>query len=371
MSLPVSVRPVVSTLLCVLVAGSFACSGWELTGPLADEPEMEVHAAKGGNGGGAVAVADITVEDSDPREAMQDTTLDVRVLGSGFEPGAEVRFLVGGKTTRNVVTNATSFVSSTEVVANVSIALDADTVLYDIEVANGPRRRGVGTELFKVLEKKLPWEPDDAEMTITSLANGVANMLVSDGNGAYVGGACGVESWLEGDSVRYTFRPVKHMLNRKEERELERSCSFFPRSFTLAITGATVVHDPADPGDHSLDRPLQELVDEGMVLDPAGRTTGGEFAVHLPSETGDSPRASFNVAYCTGEDGRGSPIVYGTDREPDSDNLHVTRVTDGTFLVSTKHYPDNVGHCLHDRNDGTEVVLLLHLDLAYEVAPLD
>lgn len=161
-------------LLCALLAGSLACNGSDATGPTLGDPDVRVLAAKGGNGGGPNSSTDITVDDSDPREASQDTTLSVRVFGSGFEPGAEVRFLIGGSATEKVVTHATTFVSSSEVVADVSIALDADTVFYDIEVANGPRRRGVGTELFKVNEKET-----------ATLRDASGDGLTSDGLGIY------------------------------------------------------------------------------------------------------------------------------------------------------------------------------------------
>lgn len=161
-------------LLCVLVATSLGCNGSDATGPSVTGTEVEILAAKGGIPGGPTQTDDVTVDESDPREASQDTTLAVRVFGSGFEPGAEVRFLISGKATEKVVTHSTTFVSSDEVVADVSIALDADTVFYDIEVANGPRRRGVGTELFKVNEKET-----------ATLRDASGDGLTSDGLGIY------------------------------------------------------------------------------------------------------------------------------------------------------------------------------------------
>jgi probable HAF family extracellular repeat protein len=82
----------------------------------------------------------------------QDTTLDIRILGSGFDVTAEAEFLLDGQPDPGVRTNSTRFVKSTEVVANVTIALDAEPTLYDAQVtlrSNG--KKGIGTEKLTVL----------------------------------------------------------------------------------------------------------------------------------------------------------------------------------------------------------------------------
>jgi TolB protein len=118
-----------------------ACEADRLT-----EPRAFPVFGKGGSGGP-------TVSSTNPGEAPQDTTLDVRVLGSGFDQGSRAEWAIAGVPSPKVVTNSTRFVSSKELVANIRIALDADTVLYDVLVTTSRGKKGIGTELFKVKAK--------------------------------------------------------------------------------------------------------------------------------------------------------------------------------------------------------------------------
>lgn len=98
-----------------------------------------------------VSVAGLTVEVASPAQASLDTTLDVQISGSGFEPGARADWLRGGGTDPRVRTNSTSFVSSTALVANITISSDALPSSYDIAVTNTSGKKGIGTELFTVV----------------------------------------------------------------------------------------------------------------------------------------------------------------------------------------------------------------------------
>jgi hypothetical protein len=80
-----------------------------------------------------------------------DTTLDVQVSGTGFEPGSRADWLLGGSSDPRVRTNSTRFVSSTALVANITISLDAPASAYDIAVTTAAGKKGIGTELFTVL----------------------------------------------------------------------------------------------------------------------------------------------------------------------------------------------------------------------------
>ena len=105
--------------------------------------------AKGGGGG-----TDPTVTAVAPTEAPQDVTLDVRVIGTGFDDGSSVKLLLNGKASKKVKTNSTRFESETgDLVANITIAIDAEVTSYDVEVTTSRRRKGVGTALFSVKEK--------------------------------------------------------------------------------------------------------------------------------------------------------------------------------------------------------------------------
>ena len=136
-------------------------------------PDLDPSFAKGGS-------TPIKVDATDPVSAPQDTTLDVRVFGSGFERGANAVFLLAGVSTPGVLTNRTRFVSETELVAEITIALDADIALYDVEVSSSRGRgRGVGTELFAVVEKTNGGQPEGDVVTSFADAPGDGIMLSS------------------------------------------------------------------------------------------------------------------------------------------------------------------------------------------------
>ena len=91
---------------------------------------------------------------TNPRSAPRGTTLNVRVLGSGYVLGSRAVWALNGDTafaTTKVKTNATTFVSSTELSANITIQADATIDLYDVMVITPTGKKGIGIELFEVL----------------------------------------------------------------------------------------------------------------------------------------------------------------------------------------------------------------------------
>ncbi len=111
------------------------------------EPTVtDVSLAKGGGGGGPA------VDDTEPPGAPQGKTLDVRVFGSRFDQGSRAAFTLDGIPGK-VHTNSTRFVNRSELVSNITIDLDADITLYDVEVTTSKGKKGVGADLFKVVEK--------------------------------------------------------------------------------------------------------------------------------------------------------------------------------------------------------------------------
>jgi probable HAF family extracellular repeat protein len=96
-----------------------------------------------------------TVKAAIPDSATVDTTLNVRVLGSGFDQGSRANWAFKGVPSAKVVTNSTQFVSSTELVANITIARDATVGSYDVIVTTSSGKGGIGTELFAVTMKTI------------------------------------------------------------------------------------------------------------------------------------------------------------------------------------------------------------------------
>jgi len=97
----------------------------------------------------------VQVNAADPAATAQGTVnLNVKVTGKGFKNGAKAKWFVTGTTdTGGVTVNSTTFVSSTELTANVTVADTAAIANFDIQVLNSDGRGGKGTELFAVTAK--------------------------------------------------------------------------------------------------------------------------------------------------------------------------------------------------------------------------
>jgi hypothetical protein len=94
--------------------------------------------------------AGLAVTRTAPTAGDQGQTLDVHVYGTGFTPGAVATWaLQGVANPAKVRTNSTTFISDTELVANVTIAPDASIAYWDVIVA-ASGKSGVGTESFEV-----------------------------------------------------------------------------------------------------------------------------------------------------------------------------------------------------------------------------
>ncbi len=102
-----------------------------------------------------VAAQEIVVSSADPPSAPQGTvSIDVTIKGNNFKRGAASRFFVTRTADPGGVTvNRTTFVSRSELRANVTIADGAILSKFDIEVQNSDGRTGKGIELFTVTEK--------------------------------------------------------------------------------------------------------------------------------------------------------------------------------------------------------------------------
>ena len=103
----------------------------------------------------AHAQGGVQVTAADPFAAEQGTiNLNVKVTGKGFKNGAQAKWFVTGTTNPGGVTvNSTTFVSSSELTANITIPDNAVVANYDIQVLNSDGRGGKGTELFGVTPK--------------------------------------------------------------------------------------------------------------------------------------------------------------------------------------------------------------------------
>jgi hypothetical protein len=76
--------------------------------------------------------------------------LDVTINGSGFDQGSQATWALAGVPNDKVQVNSTRYVSSTQLVANITIAVDAAVADYDILVRTSGGKQGIGSELFTV-----------------------------------------------------------------------------------------------------------------------------------------------------------------------------------------------------------------------------
>ena len=170
--------------VAVTVLAAVGCSDGALS------PEDTAVFAKGGGGGGP------SVNAADPNSAPQDTTLEVRVIGSRFDQGSTVRFLLAGESTPKIVTNASTYVSSDTLIANITVAADADATLYDIEVTTLSGKKGQGSELFSV---KADGPAYSVEVTELGTLDGVDRMspsaITTGPTGTHVVGSSSAGLW--------------------------------------------------------------------------------------------------------------------------------------------------------------------------------
>lgn len=136
----------------------------------------------------ATAVADPTVTSALPSEAPQGTTLDVQINGSGFDQGSVAHWERNGAVDPRVHVNSTRFIKSTQLVANLTITLDAEVSPYDIVVMTRAGKKGIGTEKFTVRLTNAvgAWTIDAAR----------SFNFAGDGRGEYVNGQCGITGWI-------------------------------------------------------------------------------------------------------------------------------------------------------------------------------
>lgn len=144
-TMPAIRRSLRSTVSCLASGALLALLASACAAPVGDASGIaptEPRAAKAAPG--------VTVSSTRPSYADRGTTVDVHVIGTGFVAGAQATWLLRGVADpARVRTNSTTYVSSTEVVANITVSSDADLAYWDVQMMAGGKN-GVGTELFEI-----------------------------------------------------------------------------------------------------------------------------------------------------------------------------------------------------------------------------
>ena len=178
---------------------------WACATPTADAPLTAP-----GDPSAARPVAGPTVTSTNPSYGHRGTTIDVRVTGTGFDVDAQATWLLKGvANAAKVRTNRTTYVSSTEVVANITIASDADLAFWDVQIASRGKN-GVGTESFEVSTARPTSTILVSNDAVYRLRGDGGYLDLATGASRYSNGECGVSTAihsLAGGSGDATMNP--------------------------------------------------------------------------------------------------------------------------------------------------------------------
>lgn len=123
----------------------------------------------------AKAASGPKVISTNPTSSVRGTTLDVHVLGRGFDQGSKAAFALDGVIDPKLQVNSTRFVKSSELVANVTVATDAALAQYDVVVTLSNGKQGIGTDLFaivSIIDLGLPGNGDGRDVNSAGIVVG-------------------------------------------------------------------------------------------------------------------------------------------------------------------------------------------------------
>ncbi|MEP7344338.1 MAG: hypothetical protein ABI877_03685 [Gemmatimonadaceae bacterium] len=128
--------------MCVAAMALLGCQGGEATPHLVVDP-----------GALAAKAPSVTVTAANPSYGEQGQLNEsVTITGSGFAPGAQAAWLRNGAVDPTITVASTQFVSSTNLVAVISIAPGSPVDFRDVMVTNSSRTQGIGSLLFEVTQ---------------------------------------------------------------------------------------------------------------------------------------------------------------------------------------------------------------------------
>lgn len=143
--------------------------------------------------GGSVGVSSVS-----PDSGALSTTIDVKVNGSGFADGMVAVWEQSGvQDSTQIKTNSTRFVSSKQLIANITISGRATSGSWDVAIYSGGGKPGIGSELgvlkngFKVTDPTATWmfPLSDAGLSVQS-----DHLYASGSNSVYANGVCNVST---------------------------------------------------------------------------------------------------------------------------------------------------------------------------------
>jgi hypothetical protein len=144
-----------SSVIRRLIGGAAAFIAFGCAPELPTEAaDPAIRAAKGTAGGGTRGAAGIVVGTALPSATTRDTTINVRIIGSGFDRNMTAKWAIDSIVTSAVAVNSTRYVSATELVANITVSSDAPLTEYDIIITSTKGGKpGIGTEIFEIVQE--------------------------------------------------------------------------------------------------------------------------------------------------------------------------------------------------------------------------
>ncbi len=157
----------VTVLGAAVLAASFGCRG---ESPVTVDGILLFQAKGGGRGP--------SVDQAIPNWGEQAQGLKVHVLGSGYDQGSVATFTLDGAPAK-ITTDSTRFVSTSELVAIIKVDSEADLALHDVEVMTMRGKKGIGADLFQVVEEgagEPPGQIDPIPLSVTFLPPMVSSL---------------------------------------------------------------------------------------------------------------------------------------------------------------------------------------------------
>ncbi len=285
-----------------------------------------VGAAKGGG-------KPLKVNEADPPYGDQGTvSLDVRVLGSGFDDGSpgppQVTWLLDGDPT-GVTTNSVAFGNDPdrELLTNITIAEDARLDLWDIEVTTRRGKKGMGMDRFEVRPGGGP--PQAPDPSIVVFRDAASDNIRSDdevrsdaeySGPVYDDGVCGVSATVGNGDDGLLFPSSNY------KRKLAKSCG----------DARVFVFEWDDPADGGATRPMTA---SGTLMNIGEVVTVADGATELRL-------GSFNVSVCN------RLLFYPDDPFAPGNGSDLLQVTydaaSDSWTVETQPYPNDKAWCDND-----------------------
>jgi hypothetical protein len=266
-------------VIVALLSGLMACSDRQITS--VEDPSPQASKVKGD--------PPVKVRAADASSADQGSSLDVTVVGSGFDDGtgtAQAFFEVEGDPD-GIDVGTTTLVSDRKLVAAVSVATDARLGARDVRVITGSGETGMGVGIFEVTGSGGSDQPEYCATDLGTLG-GKRGFSRARGLSGALGGGAYVIAGESAESVRDAPRAVRWRVEGSEVAgpHLLPVAGVYSASSAYSASGnGAFIAGWADMGSEERRWPaLWEVSEAGelfIVLQPFGDASNGALALDV------------------------------------------------------------------------------------------